>query len=250
MSKRIWILLALLLCLFPGAGLASMKEYALLTSGSADEAAQKSDQIGSSTPASLARIGGLSVAKRHRIQLGVGFWDAGEPREISPACSARLNTNIHDLLLNLSYAYWLREELAATVSFRALIVEARATTGPANDCESGAVVGSTMLGLRTYPFATPQATLRPFLAAAAGPYLGVESTWGVGPDSIKETRTQGSFGGYLGGGLDVQIGRYFMVDFNAGYNLMKDFSEPLGDKRNYNGFECGIGLSVLFGKGI
>ena len=58
------------------------------------------------------------------------------------------------------------------------------------------------------------------------------------------------FGGQLGGGLDVQMGRHFMVGIQGGFNLMNDFSEPLAGRKNYSGLELSIGASWLFGKGV
>ena len=56
-----------------------------------------------------------------------------------------------------------------------------------------------------------------------------------------------TFGGYLGGGLDIQVGRHLMLGIQAGYNTMLDFSEPVGYEDNYSGVEFSAGFSVLFG---
>jgi hypothetical protein len=60
----------------------------------------------------------------------------------------------------------------------------------------------------------------------------------------------GAFAGQLGGGVDIQLGRHFMLDTKAVYNLASDFREPLGGRKNYSGFEFSVGLNFLFGKGI
>jgi hypothetical protein len=182
--------------------------------------------------------------------LGIGYWDTGEPRSTPPECTAALSTDVQDVLAALSYGYWTQENLSANVALRALVVEAQSSVDFANVCESSVVVSSVLFGLRYYPLATPQSPLRPYLAGSAGPYIGVESTKGIGFGVTVNTTTQGSFGGLLGGGLDIQMGRYMMADINVGYNIMKDFSEPLAGKKNYGGFEFGIGLSVLIGKGL
>jgi outer membrane protein W len=190
------------------------------------------------------------VAKRHRIGLGIGYWDTGEPQGPPSECSASIETNVQDLQGTLFYGYWTQEKLAATVAMRGLVVEAQSSVDFANVCESSVVVASILFGVRYYPFATPQSPLRPYITGSAGPYIGTESTTGVDFGVTEQTKTQGSFGGMGGAGVDILIGRYFMADINIGYNVMKDFSEPIGGEINYNGFEFGIGFSVLIGKGI
>lgn len=92
--------------------------------------------------------------------------------------------------------------------------------------------------------------LRPYVAAAVGPYLGIESYEEIdagGNSTVQRTKTLGSFGGYLGGGLDIQFGRHLMFGVQAGYNAMVDFPETLKHGDNYSGFELSAGFSVLFG---
>lgn len=203
--------------------------------------------VGVAAPGRASPPKSLSVAGRHRIELRVGRGRSFEPRDVSPECSDRLTVDLRDLLVVFSYSYWAREKLAADVTFRALVVEARSTSGPSSACETAVVLSSALFGIRYYPFAIPESFLRPYLSAAVGPYLSVESTWDAQLDRNDRTRTRGSFGTYVGGGLDVQMGRYFMVGFNAGYHFVDDFSDPVADRKNYSGPEYGIGFSIIFG---
>jgi hypothetical protein len=217
---------------------------AFLTSGAF---AADVDFRGNTTPEPARR---LSVAGRHRLELRVGFWDAGPERAKSPECAARLTTEVEDLLGALAYSYWVQETFAVDLTFRSLVAEVRSTTGPANDCETAVVLNSAMVGLRYYPLVTSRTPVRPYATLAAGPVLGVESIWEAPDQSDADrTRTEASFGGHAGGGIDIQLGRYFMLGMNAGYNFMKDFLQPLGGQRNYRGVEYGIGISVLIGRG-
>ena len=59
-----------------------------------------------------------------------------------------------------------------------------------------------------------------------------------------------SLGSRAGGGLDVRLGRSVVAIANLGYNLMTDFSEPLGDRLNYSGLDFGIGIAWLFGGAV
>ena len=52
-----------------------------------------------------------------------------------------------------------------------------------------------------------------------------------------------------GGGFDVHVSRSFSIGVNTGYNVMQNFSEPVGLRDNFNGAQVGISLGWVFGKG-
>jgi outer membrane protein W len=106
-----------------------------------------------------------------------------------------------------------------------------------------------MFGIRFYPVSSALTPLRPYVSAGIGPYLGIQSEKEVNDDIVANVKTLGSFGGYLGGGVDIQMGRHLMAGIHVGYNVMADFAEPIGLDRNYNGVAVSAGLSVLLGKG-
>jgi hypothetical protein len=56
-------------------------------------------------------------------------------------------------------------------------------------------------------------------------------------------------GGSAGIGVDLQMGRSWMLGASAGYNFMSDLEAPNSPRDNYSGFEMGVSLSWLFGKG-
>lgn len=191
----------------------------------------------------------LSLAKRHRIEFRVGYWDSGSHQETRTACSDLVDTEVRDLLGAFSYAYWIREDLSVHTTFRGLVAEARSTSGWSGGCENSVVVSSLILGIRQYPLSAPTSPVRPYLTAGIGPYWGVESWNGNHFEDSVTTRTEASFGGHLGGGLDIQMGRHLMAGINVGYNLMADFPAPLDGEKNYGGVEIGVGLSLLLGSG-
>jgi hypothetical protein len=63
------------------------------------------------------------------------------------------------------------------------------------------------------------------------------------------TLTVVSPGGHVGGGLDIQFHRDFMLGVRGGYNFMSDFSQPLAGRDNFSGFEMGVEISWVFGQG-
>ena len=56
-----------------------------------------------------------------------------------------------------------------------------------------------------------------------------------------------TFGSRAGVGFDLKMGRYFVAIADLGYNLMTDFSEAVGGRRNYSGLEFGLGIGWQFG---
>ena len=77
--------------------------------------------------------------------------------------------------------------------------------------------------------------------------MGIETSSATGLDVATRTRTQAVFGGHFGGGMDLQLGSFFMLGVNAGYNLMSKFKEPMAGEKDYSGVELGLGFSILIG---
>jgi hypothetical protein len=150
----------------------------------------------------------------------------------------------------LGFSHWLEDDLAVTFA-------ATAQTGERElnwDAERGEFVQSRglvsfLVGVRKYVWGTPK--IRPYLAAAAGPYVGGSSVTSIGTSdrAVTENRSRVTFGGRLGGGVAVRLGRSWMVDLGGGYNLTSSFSRPVSGRDNYNGFEMGVSVSWLFGGG-
>jgi hypothetical protein len=157
-------------------------------------------------------------------------------------------TRVEDLLGAFSYSYWGYDKLAADLTLRGLVVDVYSIDRATRISESAVVVTSAMFGIRFYPISSARTPLRPYFIAGLGPYIGVESYEEIENHSIrisKTTKTLATFGSFFGGGLDIQMNRYVMMGVHMGYNLMSDFSEPLGSKNNFSGLELSAGISLL-----
>jgi outer membrane protein W len=191
-----------------------------------------------------------SLEGRHRLELRFGYWDAGQSwhktRVVGPA---KVTTRVEDLLGAISYGYWVHDQLSTDITATALVVEAMSTTGVSGISESALVVTSLMFGIRLYPVSSTLTPLRPYVSAGVGPYLGIQSEKEINFGVVQNVKTLGTFGGYVGGGVDIQMGRHLMAGIQVGYNVMADFPEPIGLDRNYDGLAVSAGLSVLLGKG-
>jgi hypothetical protein len=114
--------------------------------------------------------------------------------------------------------------------------------------ERTAYVIPIQCGLRYYfPQSSFGGSWRPYGVVAVGPYIGTESETLVGLEIKSTSKTRGAFGGRLGLGLDIQLSRLFMLGIMSGYDLMTDFSEPIGERVNYSGPQFMFSFSVLLG---
>jgi len=192
-----------------------------------------------------------SLEGRHRLELRFGYWDAGQSwHEMRVGHHGDVSTRVEDLLGAFSYSYWVHDQLSTDITATGLVVEATSTTGVSGISESALVVTSLTFGIRLYPVSSSLTPLRPYVSAGIGPYLGIQSEKEIHfIGVVQNVKTLGTFGGYVGGGVDIQMGRHLMAGVQVGYNVMADFPEPIGLDRNFDGVAVSAGLSVLLGKG-
>lgn len=214
--------------------------------GSADPSESYEQTTTPTSPPGNAKPDKRFLAGRHRLEISAGYWDPGGQAVWSLGPLGAVSTQVENLALAFSYSYWTQEQVAAQISLKALVADVLSTTGPSGYSDEAVVISSALVGLRYYPFSAPRAPIHPYLTASIGPYLGVESEKRAEFLQVAKTTTiLGSVGGYLGGGLDLLMGRHFMVGIHVGYNLMADFREDLAGRRNYGGVEYGAGISVV-----
>ena len=91
--------------------------------------------------------------------------------------------------------------------------------------------------------------LKPFVAVGFGPVIGASEGSFVGKTISTGQATRVTAGGFFGGGFDVHVSRAVSIGVNAGYNVMQNFSEPVGLRDNFNGPQVGISLGWVFGRG-
>jgi hypothetical protein len=195
---------------------------------------QASDFVTSDSQPAIARGGAPSggpdadipfggLDRRHRLGVSFGIWNhSGSFGGSGPGGS-------------FGYAYWFREDFAFTLNFAGHVIGL--DSGPYDDAT---VFASSLFGVRYYPLAPEQ--VRPYVSVATGPVWVVSSELDGGWGAAFTT----AIGGQIGGGLDAQVNRWFMIGGRLGYNFMPDLS-PAGV--NFNGWEAAIELGWVFGKG-
>ena len=189
-----------------------------------------------------------SLAKRHRLELRMGWSQAGGIKARSSG-AVTTDVGLEHLLASFAYGYWVRERVGISLMATILASDVNSSVGSGGTSNSVENVVSVLLGVKTYLSGARQA-LRPYIMVAAGPYIGSGVIESTGTQVVTSVQTTAAFGGHAGGGVDMPLGRHFMLGVTSGYNLMMDFPEPLGGKRNYSGLEAGVSLSWVFGKGI
>jgi hypothetical protein len=190
-----------------------------------------------------------AVAGRNRIELRVGMWRPNDSGISLPRIAA--GTDSVDFLAGLRYTRFLREDLALTFGADVL-TNASAGVSTAGIFSGTKTIVALPLGLRWNPLRGElrSRALKPFLAVGFGPVIGASSGGSVDSTSVfAGTRTAATAGGFFGAGFDVHVGRRWSIGVDAGYNLMADFSRPIGGSDNYSGFEVALGLGWMFGKG-
>lgn len=193
-----------------------------------------------------------SLEKRHQIGLRLGMWNqtTGVTTEIG-VDGVSTSVEASGFLGGISYGHWLEEYLALTIDISGMAAEISTSTGIHGVKTETSVIGAVLMGVKAYfPKSTYTSSVRPFVRAAIGPYTGSQTISRVGWTITEETRSETAFGGQLGAGMDFILGRHFMTGFAASYNLISDFSQPIGGSENYSGPEFSFGFSYLFGKGI
>lgn len=85
--------------------------------------------------------------------------------------------------------------------------------------------------------------LKPHITGAVGPTFGFRQQSTI----LKvESKTEAVLSAYLGAGADLHFSNSFKFIFDVGYNLVGDFSDSLGEGKNYSGTELSFGLGFIF----
>jgi hypothetical protein len=194
---------------------------------------------------------GIQLQGRSAIELNVGLWHELRAASEHNMRSGVVNTaTASGFAGGLLFSYWQREDISFFLSLGLLSAEAGATYNPWVEMESGSTQQASSvvtIGFGTrYFFLSPSAEdrLRPFLSASIGPVLGFEAKNTM---LAQESRTQAALGIRIGLGADYLLGNRFKLGANAGYNLMTNFSTPVGARRNYNAPDISVGLGFIFG---
>ena len=191
------------------------------------------------------------VERRSRIELRMGLRNhggtTGAATQIGPI-GIETTAGADDLFFSIGYSYRMREDVAGYATLGVLAVEASSRVGPLGVSQQAAVICPMIVGMRYYPRKLSlDTTFRPFLTAGIGLITGIQSRSDVGLQVVQKSAAMATFGSRAGMGFDLRMGRSFVAIADLGYNLMTDFSDEIGGRRNYSGLEFGLGIGWQFG---
>ena len=192
------------------------------------------------------------MERRSRIELRMGLRNhggtTGAATQIGPL-GVETTAGADDVFFSLGYSRWMRENVAGHATVGVLSVEASSRAGPLGVSQQAAVICPMIVGMRYYPRkGSLDTAFRPFLTAGIGLITGFQSRSDIGLQVIQESGAMTTFGSRAGVGFDLAMGRSFVAIADLGYNLMTDFSDEIGGRRNYSGLEFGLGIGWQFGR--
>jgi hypothetical protein len=193
-----------------------------------------------------------SLNRRHQIELRLGMWNqtTDARTEIGPGA---VSTSVESdgFLGGIAYGRWLEEGLALTINVGGMAAQSETRTGLLETTTETDVVAPIILSMKYYlPKSTYGTSVRPFLKAGVGTFIGVQTIEETSLTVVTQSRTEMAIGGQLGAGVDFVVGRHFVTGLTIAYNVMNDFEEPIGGSRNYSGPEFVLGFSFVFGRGM
>ena len=155
--------------------------------------------------------------------------------------------NNNDLIVSFGYNYFVDDQTAFSVALKVLAADDESGVDAIGvyDAEYGVV--PIFFGFRHYlGQRRSPSPVRPYVTIMGGPVIGSEKFTVISNEIYEFDNTYTAAGAHFGGGIDFIAGRHFTFGLNAGYNLLSDFSEPVGGHVNYSGAEFGIGFGYLF----
>jgi hypothetical protein len=193
----------------------------------------------------------FAVSGRNRLELRLGAVSLTGDSPGTGTMTTGVRTT--DLAVGGQYTRFLSEKLALTMTANELASEVGTSTSRQGRFSGTVSVVAFSVGAQWNPMKGDQSVrgLKPYLVVGLGPVLGssVGSFVGTGAASFSGPQNQGTIGGNVGTALDIHVGRHWAFGVNAGYHWMVDFSEPVGARDNYSGFQVGVSIGWLFGKG-
>ena len=180
-----------------------------------------------------ASVSASSLRKCTRLELGAGIRQHTN-RNITEVRWAGVEVLTSSGAVGvISLSHWDNENLAYAITYSVHDVESSSWVDWYDDLiEETSVVHSLMFGFRFYlPQSRPYSSMRPYFSMGAGPFIGTTVYSEVDArdcEHYSEVENMTVLAARVGGGVDFQMNRHFMLGFTAGYNFVDDFPRPIG----------------------
>ncbi|MEP6494884.1 MAG: hypothetical protein ABJF01_19510 [bacterium] len=181
----------------------------------------------------------LSLAGRSSFMVGLGLTGSKDASATASGAIVRASGEIG----SLSFSHWVRSDVAAEIS--AAVLGAGVSGGFGGFSANASAITPILFGLSYSPRALALGTsLRPFVSAAAGPYIHMASgARGSGADASTEAVP----GARLGVGANLFVSRHFMLAVTGDYNAVGRFSHVDAVSEHPSGFGMSLAFGVAWG---
>lgn len=187
--------------------------------------------------ASAQATDSLNLQGRSAIVLGIGLTTS---REVTATANG-VRTRTSGDLGYLGFRHFVTPQ--AAVEIMASVMSADATA--AGEHLEANTVTPILFGIRIVPRALAVGpSLRPFVAAAAGPYVHTMDAAFAGGAS---DQTETAAGARLAAGADWLVGRHFVMGFEGNYSAVGSFDHPDAVTDRAGGFGMTLSLAIAWG---
>jgi len=164
---------------------------------------------------------------------------------LDPQPDGVVRTSVEGFGGGIDYYRWFNEDLALALSASGRSVESATYAGLRTE---NTTISSFLVGVRWYPWSHPTSSVRFNFTGMLGPYVGTGSTVSATPVFVTH-KVLAVPGMFLGAGVDFRVGGRVMLGVNMGFDLMADFSEPIGGTKNLSAFQMNLTFGWVWGKG-
>lgn len=179
----------------------------------------------------------LDLAGRTNIMLGIGLTGARD----ATASPGLESTHTTGEVGSLAFNHWVRPEIGVLISASVLNADATSSGGNA----STNAITPILFGVSYSPRALALTTsLRPFVSAAAGPYIHTVSN--AGPGTASST-SESVAGARFAAGANWFVARHFMLSLEGDYHAVGEFSRQDAATSKASGFGMSFGLGFSWG---
>jgi hypothetical protein len=179
----------------------------------------------------------LNLAGRTNIMFGIGLTGA---RSASASPSVE-STHTTGEVGSFAFNHWVRPEIGILISASVLNADVTSSGGTANSN----MITPILFGVSYSPRALALTTsLRPFVSAAAGPYIHTVANAGIGTAS---STSESVAGARFAAGVNWFVARHFMLSLDGDYHAVGDFSHQDAVTSKVSGFGMSFGLGFSWG---
>ena len=187
-----------------------------------------------------AQVDTLSLTGRSNLMIGIGL--TGQRNTTASGGQASVTTTKGEAG-SFSFNHWVRPEIGVVVS--ASLLSASSSAGVSASGASANAIFPLLFGVRYSPRALALSpSIRPFVSAAAGPYIHTAND--AHPfDASHSSETV--LGSRLSAGANWFVARHFTMSVEANYHAVGKFERQNAVTRDPSGFGMNVGFGFAWG---